>query len=506
MIYYLKHNIHKLNWTMIGNVLGMVLIAQASLMVLPVIVDLIYQEGLYDSYLIVIGICLVVGYGLTRKKSRTNSYFAKDGMLAVGVAWIVVSFFGGLPFYLSGEIPSFVDCFFEAVSGFTTTGSSILTEVENLKHATLFWRSFTHWIGGMGILVFILALLPKSNDRDMHIMRAEAPGPTIGKLVPRMRQSAMILYTMYMGLTIIQVILLLIGKMPLFDALCNTFGTAGTGGFAIKNTSIGAYNNAYYEVIITVFMILFGVNFNMYYFLLIKDFKQVFKNEELRTYLGIILFSIICITLNILSMYNFDVFKSIRLASFQVGSIITTTGYSSCDYSVWPQLSKMILFLLTVCGASAGSTGGGVKVSRLLIIVKKIKLDIQKLLHPQKVEAITMDGKVVDTEVVNQIMAYFCSFIIIVGVLLFLVSFNNFDFETTVTSVMTCIGNVGPGFGLCGPMGNFSMFSDFSKIVLSFAMLIGRLEIYPIIIFLAPILNIRSVSKNIHSRKKRRSN
>ena len=328
----------------------------------------------------------------------------------------------------------------------------------------------------------------------------------IGKLVPRMRQSAMILYTMYMGLTIIQVILLLIGKMPLFDALCNTFGTAGTGGFAIKNTSIGAYNNAYYEVIITIFMILFGVNFNMYYFLLIKDFIQVFKNEELRTYLGIILFSITCITLNILSMYNFDVFKSIRLASFQVGSIITTTGYSSCDYSVWPQFSKMILFLLTVCGASAGSTGGGVKVSRLLIIVKKIKLDIQKLLHPQKVEAITMDGKVVDTEVVNQIMAYFCSFIIIVGVLLFLVSFNNFDFETTVTSVMTCIGNVGPGFGLCGPMGNFSMFSDFSKIVLSFAMLIGRLEIYPIIIFLAPILNIRSVSKNIHSRKKRRSN
>ena len=465
MIYYLKHNLHKLNWAMIGNVLGMVLIAQACLMVLPVIVDLIYQEGLYDSYLIVIGICLVLGYALTRTRAKVNNYFAKDGMIAVGLAWIVVSFFGGLPFYLSGEIPSFVDCFFEAVSGFTTTGSSILTEVENLKHATLFWRSFTHWIGGMGILVFILAILPKSNDRDMHIMRAEAPGPTIGKLVPRMRQSAMILYTMYMGLTIIQVVLLLIGKMPLFDALCNTFGSAGTGGFAIKNTSIGAYNNSY---------------------------------------LGVILFSIVCITINILSMYNFDVLKSIRLASFQVGSIITTTGYSSCDYSVWPQFSKMILFLLTVCGASAGSTGGGVKISRLLIIVKKIKLDIQKLLHPQKVEAITMDGKVVDTEVVNQIMAYFCSFIIIVGILLFLVSFNNFDFETTITSVITCIGNVGPGFGLCGPMGNFSMFSDFCKIVLSFAMLIGRLEIYPIIIFLSPVLGVRHVSKSFHKRNKRK--
>ena len=487
MIYYLKHNIHKLNWAIIGNVLGMVLIAQACLMVLPVIVDLIYQEGLYDSYLIVIGICLVLGYVLTRKKARMNSYFAKDGMIAVGIAWVVVSFFGGLPFCLSGEIPSFVDCFFEAVSGFTTTGSSILTEVENLKHATLFWRSFTHWIGGMGILVFILALLPKSNDRDMHIMRAEAPGPTIGKLVPRMRQSAMILYAMYMGLTVIQVILLVIGKMPLFDALCNTFGTAGTGGFAIKNTSIGAYNNAYYEVIITIFMILFGVNFNMYYFLLIKDFKQVFKNEELRTYLGIILVSITCITLNILSMYNFDVLKSIRLASFQVGSIITTTGYSSCDYSVWPQFSKMIIFLLTVCGASAGSTGGGVKVSRLLIIVKKIKLDIQKLLHPQKVEAITMDGKVVDTEVVNQIMAYFCSFIIIVGVLLFLVSFDNFDFETTFSAVLTTLGNVGPGMAKVGPMGNFADFSPFSKLVLCFDMLAGRLEIFPfLMLFTAP--------------------
>ena len=281
MIYYLKHNIHKLNWTMIGNVLGMVLIAQACLMVLPVIVDLIYQEGLYDSYLIVIGICLALGYGLMRKKARTNSYFAKDGMLAVGLAWIVVSFFGGLPFYLSGEIPSFVDCFFEAVSGFTTTGSSILTEVENLKHATLFWRSFTHWIGGMGILVFILALLPKSNDRDMHIMRAEAPGPTIGKLVPRMRQSAMILYTMYMGLTIIQVILLLIGKMPLFDALCNTFGSAGTGGFAIRNDSLASYT-AFQKNVVTVFMILFGVNFNFYFFLLMRKIGQAFKMQEVR--------------------------------------------------------------------------------------------------------------------------------------------------------------------------------------------------------------------------------
>lgn len=503
MIYYLNHKLHKLNWRVIGNVIGYVLVAEGCLMVLPVIVDLIYQEHKGHIYLIVLAICLVVGLLLSRLKVKHNAYFAKDGMIAVGLAWIVVSFFGGLPFYLTGEFKSLVDAFFEAVSGFTTTGSSILTEVESLSHATLFWRSFTHWIGGMGILVFILALLPRSNDRNMHIMRAEAPGPTIGKLVPRLRQTAMILYTMYMGLTVLQIIFLLIGGMPLFDTLCNTFGTAGTGGFAIKNTSIGAYHNAYYEGVITVFMILFGINFNMYYFLFIRDFKSVFKNEELRTYLGIIVVSIVCITLNILSIYHGNVATSFRYASFQVGSIITTTGYSSIDYSVWPTFSRMIIFLLTVVGASAGSTGGGVKVSRILIIVKKIKLDIQKLIHPQKVEAITMDGKVVDSDIVNQIMAYFCCFIMIVGACLFLVSLNNFDFETTVTAVITCIGNVGPGFGLCGPMGNFSMFSDFSKIVLSFAMLIGRLEIYPIIIFLFPFFRIGSLPKILNKRKKR---
>ena len=495
MIYYLKHKLHKLNWSVIGNVIGYILIAEAGLLVFPTLVDLIYQEGKFLSYLSVGVVCLILGYLLSRIKVKHNEYFAKEGMIAVGLGWIVVSFFGGLPFFFTNEIPNLFDCFFEAVSGFTTTGSSILKEVETLCHASLFWRSFTHWIGGMGILVFILALLPRSNDRNMHIMRAESPGPTIGKLVPRLKQTAMLLYSMYMGLTIIMVILLLLGKMPLFDALCNTFGTAGTGGFAIKNTSIGWYNNTYYEVIITIFMILFGVNFNMYYFLVIRDFKSVVRNEELRSYLGIIVFSTLCITINILSMYHGNVLTSLRLASFQVGSIITTTGYSSCDYSVWPEFSKMILFLLTIIGASAGSTGGGVKVSRMLIIIKKIKLDIQKLIHPQKVEAITMDGKVVDTETVNQIMAYFCCFICIFGLCLFLVSLDNFDFETTVSAVATCIGNVGPGFGLCGPMGNFSMFSNLSKLVLSFAMLIGRLEIYPIIIFLFPLFRIGSLFK-----------
>ena len=320
--------------------------------------------------------------------------------------------------------------------------------------------------------------------------------------MPKIKYTAQILYIIYFGMTIVEIVLLLISRMPAFDAITLSFGTAGTGGFGIKGDSLASYT-ALQQWIVTIFMILFGVNFNAYYLILFRKFKKALQMEEVRAYFAIIFVATAIITGSLVGG-NMQFFDALRHAAFQVGSIITTTGYSSCDYSVWPQFSKMILFLLTVCGASAGSTGGGVKISRLLIIVKKIKLDIQKLLHPQKVEAITMDGKVVDTEVVNQIMAYFCSFIIIVGILFFLISFNNFDFETTITSVITCIGNVGPGYGLCGPMGNFSMFSDFSKIVLSFAMLIGRLEIYPIIIFLAPVLGVRKVSKSFHTRNKRK--
>ena len=493
-----------MNYSIVFYIIGWILNFEAAFMALPTAVALIYRESEVWCFLATMAVCLMVGMLLVRRKPKNQIFYVAESFVAVSLSWVLLSVMGAAPFVLSGYIPNPIDALFETVSGFTTTGASILSSVEQLPNCLLFWRSFTHWIGGMGVLVFLLSVLPMVGGSHMNLMKAESPGPIVSRLVPKVQMTAKLLYQIYLGMTILEAVILILGKMPIFDAITITVGTAGTGGFAIKNTSIGAYNNSYYEIIITIFMILFGVNFNMYYFLLIKDFKQVFKNEELRAYLGVILFSIVCITINILSMYNFDVLKSIRLASFQVGSIITTTGYSSCDYSVWPQFSKMILFLLTVCGASAGSTGGGVKISRLLIIVKKIKLDIQKLLHPQKVEAITMDGKVVDTEVVNQIMAYFCSFIIIVGILFFLISFNNFDFETTITSVITCIGNVGPGYGLCGPMGNFSMFSDFSKIVLSFAMLIGRLEIYPIIIFLSPVLGIRNVSKSFHKRNKRK--
>ena len=475
---------------------------EGALLLFPFIVGVLYMEQKSVWYLLVAVICIVLGVLGTRHKPKNAMFYFKEGCLATAASWITLSIFGSLPLILTGEYPSYVDALFEIVSGFTTTGATVLSDVECLCHATLFWRAFTHWIGGMGVLVFLLAIIPLSGGSNFNLMRAESPGPSVGKLVPKIRTTARLLYLIYLALTVMEFVFLVAGRMPVYDAICTSIGTAGTGGFGIKADSMGGYS-AYIQWVVTIFMILFGVNFNAYYFILYKKVKKALKLEEVRYYFLIILVATGIIFMNLLQT-SMGIWDSLRHAAFQVATIITTTGYSSCDYSVWPQFSKMILFLLTVCGASAGSTGGGVKISRLLIIVKKIKLDIQKLLHPQKVEAITMDGKVVDTEVVNQIMAYFCSFIIIVGILFFLISFNNFDFETTITSVITCIGNVGPGYGLCGPMGNFSMFSDFSKIVLSFAMLIGRLEIYPIIIFLAPVLGVRKVSKSFHTRNKRK--
>lgn len=491
---YWHRALRHLNWRIILNLLGYVMIAAGALMILPLIVSLLYQEQAWQAFLWSILICVIISIPLMRISTKKTSYFAKDGLIAVGLSWLLVSAVGALPFYLSNEIPSYVDALFETVSGFTTTGSSILTDVEALSNGLLFWRSFTHWIGGMGVLVFVLALLPKSNERTMHIMRAEVPGPTIGKLVPRLKKSAMILYLLYMLLTVIEILLLLLGKMPLFDALVNTFGTAGTGGFAIKNLSIGFYNNAYYEAVITIFMLLFGVNFNLYYFLMIRDYRQAFHDEELRAYFGIVAASVICIIINIYPIYN-SLAECFRYSSFQVASIITTTGYSSADFNLWPTLSKTILLLLMVVGASAGSTGGGVKVSRMLIIVKRIKLDIQRLIHPQKVNAITLNGRIVQEETVNQIMSFFCCYILIMAACFLIVSLNNFDIETTISSVFACLSNIGPGLGLCGPMGNFSMFSDLSKLFLTAAMLIGRLEIFPIIIFLSPLFHMPTLRR-----------
>lgn len=487
-MFSLNRRLHKLNWRVIGCIVGYALIIEGCLLFLPLIVDLIYGEHVAHAYLLTIITCILCGTLLSTLKSD-HCYFAKDGLIAVGLTWLVVSIFGGLPFFFTKEIPSFVDCFFETVSGFTTTGSSILTNVEVLTHASLFWRSFTHWIGGMGILVFLLALVPRSNDRMMHIMRAEAPGPIIGKLVPRLRESAAILYKIYFVLTIIMVIFLLIGGMPLFDSLCTAFGTAGTGGFSTKNNSIAYFDSVYLEMVISCFMLIFGINFNLFYFILIKNVRSVFRNEEVRMYLMIVLFSVVAIAINISSTVDGSLLQAFRYSIFQVASVMSTTGFSTADFNCWPMFSKMLLLILMLIGSCAGSTAGGLKISRLLILLKQTKLDLQRLVHPQKVDVITMDGKKVDKTIVHQICSYFFCFMLILVIILFIVSLDNFDLQSTVGACFACLGNVGPGLGIAGPLGNFSMFSDLSKITLSFAMLIGRLEIYPILIFVAAFLH-----------------
>lgn len=483
-MFSLKRHLHKLNWKIIGSIIGYALIIEGCLLFLPVIVDFLYKEGHAAAYLFTIVLCFLFGFALASLKTK-HSYFAKDGMFAVGLTWIIISIFGGLPFFFTREIPSFVDCFFETVSGFTTTGSSILTDVEALSHASLFWRSFTHWIGGMGILVFLLAVVPRSNGRMMHIMRAEAPGPVIGKLVPRIRESAAILYKIYLALSALMLLFLLLGGMPLFDALCTTFGTAGTGGFGIKNNSIAFYDSVYLEMVISFFMLLFGINFNLFYFMLIKNAHSVLHNEEVRMYLLVVTFSIVTISLNIQSMMDGSLLLSLRYAIFQVASIISTTGFTTADFSQWPLYSKTILLILMLIGACAGSTAGGLKISRLLILLKQTKLDLQRLIHPQKVDVITMDEKKVDHNIVHQICSYFFCYLLILVIVVLIVSLDNFDLESTIGACFACLGNVGPGLGIAGPLGNFALFSDLSKITLSFAMLIGRLEIYPILIFIA---------------------
>lgn len=393
-----------------------------------------------------------------------------------------LSIFGAIPFCLTGEIPSYVDAFFEIVSGFTTTGSSILTDVEALSHASLFWRSFSHWIGGMGILVFVVAFLPDANGSTLHILKAEMPGPIVGKLVSKITVSSQILYQLYTVLTILEVILLMLGGMPFFDSLLNSFGTAGTGGFAIKNASIAYYNSAYCDGIITFFMILFGINFNLIYFVVIKKFKAAFKSEELRWYLIIIFASAIAISFNILPLYH-SIFEAFRYAIFQVGSIITTTGYVTADYGQWPLFSQTILVLLMFVGACAGSTGGGMKVSRIIIGVKSAIAEMKHMLHPHSVVSVVFEGKHLSLSTLNNIHVYWVLYFLLFGLSLLFVSLQNIDFTSAFSAVATCFNNVGPGLGVVGPTGNFSSLTDLSKIVLSLDMLAGRLEIFPLLMF-----------------------
>ena len=449
-------------------------------MVLPAVTAIVYFEKDFFAFLISMFICLVIGIPLTLHKPKNKVFYIKDGCVAVALSWIALCITGSLPFLLTSSIPHPIDALFETVSGFTTTGSSILTDVEVLPHCILLWRSFTHWIGGMGVLVFLLSLLPLAGGYHMNLMKAESPGPSVSKLVPKVQSTAKILYTIYIGMTLIQMVLLLIGKVPLFDTLCITFGTAGTGGFGIKNDSMGSYSS-YCQIITTIFMILFGVNFSVYYLVLSKKFKQALKFEEIRYYFGIIAAAIILIALNTSHLFtSFGV--ALRQSAFQVGSIITTTGFSSTDFNQWPALSKTILVLLMFVGACAGSTGGGIKVSRFLILCKAAKKEMQLYLHPNAVKKIKMDEKTITHDVLRSTNIYITLYILIFAASVLIISLDNFDLITNFTSVAATLNNIGPGLEVVGPMGNFSSFSYLSKCVLIFDMLAGRLEIFPLIL------------------------
>ncbi|MFR3768381.1 MAG: TrkH family potassium uptake protein [Blautia sp.] len=469
-----------MNYRIITYIVGWVFNLQAIFMVLPILTAVIYGEKDIFAFFAAIIICLGIGLPLTRKKPSNKVFYIKDGCVAVALSWVVLSITGAIPFVLSGSIPHPIDAIFETVSGFTTTGASILAEVESLPKSILFWRSFTHWIGGMGVLVFLLSLLPLAGGYHMNLMRAESPGPSVSKLVPKVQSTAKILYGIYLGMTVLQIIFLLLGGVPLFDTLCITFGSAGTGGFGIKNDSLGSYST-YCQVVTTIFIILFGVNFSAYYLILTKKFKAAFHIEEIRYYFGIILASIILIAINTRHMFS-GFAQAFQQSAFQVGSIITTTGYSTTDFNQWPALSKTILVLLMFIGACAGSTGGGIKVSRIVLLLKAARKEFQLYLHPNAVKKIKMDQKTVPHETLRSTNIFLSVYLIIFCGSVLLISLDNFDLITNFTSVAATLNNIGPGLEIVGPMGNFSSFSYLSKSVLIFDMLAGRLEIFPLLL------------------------
>lgn len=469
-----------MNYAMIARLLGKIMIIGAGILVPPLVVSFIYSDGCWAAFVITMAVFLLLGLtSFIRPKRR--ELFAKDGLLLVSIAWILFSVIGGLPFFITGQIPNFIDCIFETVSGFTTTGSSILTDVESMSKSLLFWRSFTHWIGGMGVLVFAMAIVSQKDWRTTHIMRAEMPGVKIGKLASKWQYSIRMLYVIYIALTIIEFVLLLFGGMNVFDSLVHTFGTAGTGGFGIKSTSIGYYNSAYIDYVIGIFMVLFGINFSVYYLMLAHRFMQGIKNEELRTYLCVIAVSTLLIAFNIKGIYG-TFSKAFRYSFFQVSSIVTTTGYATADFTKWPVFSQFILVLLMFIGGCAGSTGGGIKVIRFAMLAKIALREIRKSASHKSVVSIKLDGKTVDNETLRGVGAYFVVYMLLLGVSTLIVALDNMDMTTTVTAVISTLNNIGPALGTAGPAGSFADFSVLSKIVMSIDMLAGRLELYPILI------------------------
>jgi len=469
-----------MNRKMVLYILGYVLKVEAVLMIFPMVTAIIYRELTGLVFLGVAAACGLAGYLICRKEPEDKKLFAREGFVSVALSWIFLSLFGALPFWISREIPSFVDAVFETVSGFTTTGASILAEVEPLSKCMLLWRSLTHWIGGMGMLVFVLAVLPTAAADNIHIMRAESPGPSVGKLVPKIRTTAKILYGLYLLLTVLEFLLLLIGKLPLFEAICISFGTAGTGGFAVTNAGCAGYT-VYQQAIITVFMILFGVNFNVYFLFYAKRPGEAFRCEEVRYYLLIIATAVLIITWNIRGSFA-TLFESFHHSAFQVASIMTTTGFATQDFDAWPSLSKAILVMLMFLGACAGSTGGGFKVSRVVILAKTIFKEMASMIHPRSVKIIKMEGKPVEHNVLRSVNTYLATYLAIFAASILLICFDNFDMETTFTAIAATYNNIGPGLGMVGPTCNFSMFSNFSKCVMIFDMLAGRLELFPMIL------------------------
>ena len=477
-----------MNYKMMGRFIAQILGIEVIFMIPALCISIYCRESAairgFSWSMVIIALLALGLYALCRKGKKR--FYAREGMVCVGLSWIVMSLMGALPFYISREIPKYIDCFFEIVSGFTTTGSSILPEVESLSKGILYWRSFSHWLGGMGILVFLLAIssLKGSNGGyTMHLLRAESPGPNVGKLVPKMKQTAEILYVLYILLTVLNILFLLIGRMPLFDAVCTALGTAGTGGFGIKNDSIASYS-PYLQNVCTVFMLLFGVNFSCYYLILIKQFKTVWKDEELRMYLGMVFGSIVLITINIYGMYD-SLGETVRHAAFQVASIVTTTGFATTDFDLWPSFSKAILLCLMVIGASAGSTGGGFKCGRALLLFKNMRRNLKKALYPRRVEVVCNNGQMMEEGVLSNINTYLSAYVIIIIVSFLLISLDGFSTTTNFSAVLACFNNIGPGLEAVGPTCNFSGYSVLSKLVLIFDMLAGRLEIFPILMLLS---------------------
>ncbi|MCR5527322.1 MAG: TrkH family potassium uptake protein [Lachnospiraceae bacterium] len=475
-----------MNYKIVGRINGEILLLEAFFMIPPLLISICDGTlGVTRAFLESMAIIIFVGGVLMAfTKDAKKKFYAREGLVCVGLAWIVMSVLGCLPFYLSGEIPGYINCLFEIVSGFTTTGASIVPNVELLSRGILYWRSFSHWVGGMGVLVFLLALVPTDSKGkggfSVHLLRAESPGPSVGKIVPKMRQTAMILYLMYIGLTVLDFIFLMAGKMPLFDSVCTAFGTAGTGGFGIRADSFASYS-PYLQNVTTIFMILFGVNFTCYYLLLVKQFKAVFSDEEIRLYFGIILVSIGLIAVNIRHMYG-SLEETVRTAAFQVASIITTTGFATTDFDKWPVFSKTIILALMIVGACAGSTGGGLKCSRVLLLIKGLRRNIHSVLHPQRVQVVRINKRTVSENVLSNTNAYLSAYMLIIVVCVLILSLDEFSIEANLSAVLCTFNNIGPGLAEVGPASNFLAYGVLSKIVLIFCMLLGRLEIFPILV------------------------